>query len=241
LTQTLINTFAKTNAANILVLFLARDMGRKMISQMTFFDFIVGVTIGTMMANVALGTYNESLTAIMSLVTLTLLTVVTGRLGIKSFKFRKLVNSEPVVVIANGKIISKNMNKIRLTISDLMMQLREKNIFNISNVEFAIMEKNGKLSILPKSQQKPLTPADLELDTSYSGLTRDIIIDGQVMTENLADANLDTKWLEDQLRQQDINDITEVFYAGLDTAGNLYISLKDGAKSAELEGKYGIE
>ena len=122
-----------------------------------------------------------------------------------------------------------------------MMKLREKNIFNISNVEFAIIETDGKLSALPTSQQKPLNPSDLNLDTKYTGLTKDIIIDGKMMTENLTQANLDQQWLITELSKQNIQDIEKVFYAGLDSGGNLYVSKKNSNKVSEEKGQYGIE
>ncbi len=239
--KTIINTIIRTTAGYILLLFLTRFMGRKMISQMTFLDFVVGITVGSVTANIALGPNKQAILGASTLIILAILTIATSILRLKSFKFRKLVNSEPIVIIKNGKIIDKNMNKMRLTINDLTMKLREKNIFNISNVEFAIMETDGKLSVLPKSQQKPLTPSDLSLDTKYTGLTKDIIIDGKIMTENLAKTNLDKKWLINQLKKEKIQDITKVFYAGLDTEGNLYTSIKDTEKTTEPEGKYGIE
>jgi len=142
-------------------------------------------------------------------------------------------------MIANGKIMEKNMKKIRLSINDLMMLLREKNIFNISDVEFALMETDGKLSVLPKSQKQPITPADLKLPTTYKGLMKDIIIDGQVMYENLQDANLNEQWLYNELLTKGIKQPQEVFYAGLDTAGNLYVSIQKDER--EKQGKYGLE
>jgi uncharacterized membrane protein YcaP (DUF421 family) len=152
---------------------------------------------------------------------------------------RKLTNSEPVVVIANGRIIEQNMRKIRCQTTQLMMLLREKNAFNIGDVEFAVFETDGKLSVLKKSQQQPLTPADMKIPTPYKGLNKDLIIDGNVMRENLASANINEEGLRDMLAAQGIRDVREVFYGGVDTSGNLYVSKK--VKRKEKEGQYGIE
>jgi len=218
-------------------LILIRFVGRKTVSQMTFFDFIMGVSFGTITANIALGPNRSGAVAV--LVIFVFLTIILDYLHIDSFKLRKMLDSEPIVIIENGKIIEENMRKARMPIEELNMQLREKNVFNISDVEFAVIEINGKLSVQPKSQKQPMTPSDLGLSTSYKGLTRDVIIDGNIMYENLHDADLDEDWLSNHLRQFSVTDVKDVFYAGLDTSGNLYVSQK--RRNRETEGKHGIE
>lgn len=230
----------RSTFAIILLLCVTRFMGRKAISQMTFFDFAVGITIGSVTASLAVSVSNSIYSTVSTLATLALLTVLIDLLHIKSIKFSKLVESEPVVLVANGKINDHNMRRTRSTIEDLNTLLREKNVFNIADVEFAIMENDGKLSVLPKSQKQPVTPSDLNIPTSYKGLTRDIIIDGEILNENLKDASLDKKWLIGQLDRQGIQDIRDVFYAGLDTSGGLYVS-KRHRNEGEKHGKYGTE
>jgi uncharacterized membrane protein YcaP (DUF421 family) len=225
--------------AFVLSLFLVRIMGRKLISQMTFFDFVVGVALGSTVAALAIGPNNTAYNAVTVLVVFTLLAVITGVLHLRSQGFRKLIESEPVTMIANGQIVEGNLAKTRLSLNDLLMLLREKNVFNIGDVEFALLENDGKLSVLPKSQKQPVTPSDLNLATGYKGLTRDLILDGEVMVENLKDAGLDESWLTSRLQAQGTGGVKEVFYAGLDTAGNLYVSLKKSEK--ESHGKYGLE
>lgn len=122
---------------------------------------------------------------------------------------------------------------------ELTSLLRGKNVFNYSNVEFAIIENDGKLSVLPKSQKAPLTPSDLNISTSYKGLTKDLVMDGKLLEENLLSVKLDEKWLNTQLTNQGISSIEQVFYAGLDSAGALYVSVKQDTK--EHHGQYGIE
>lgn len=238
--QTIIQSFLRSILAYFLVLIVARAMGRKAISQMTFFDFVVAITLGSVTANLALGPRATTASSVTVLLTLGTLAVMTGYIHIKSFWGRKIANSEPIVVIENGKINDDNVRKARFTVNELTSLLREKNIFNVSDVEFALIETDGKLSVLPKSQKQPLTPSDMNIPTSYKGLTRDIIIDGKVLDENLKDAHLDEQWLMTQLNQQKINSVEDVFYAGLDTAGNLYVSLKQ-KREKEKHGQYGID
>jgi len=215
-------------------------MGRKLISQMTFFDFVIGVSLGSLAANLAIGTGNAVVTATTALITLAIWELVTGFINIKSFKARKLFDSEPVALIDSGKIVEDNMRRMRLTMSELSMKLREKNIFSFADVEFAIMETDGQLSVLPKSNKVPLTPAHMNIQPTSSGLMSDIIIDGNIMKENLKSAGLNVEWLQSQLNMQSIKNASELFYAGVDANKNLYISKKN-AGNVESYGKYGIE
>ena len=238
--KVLIDTLIRGVSVYILALFLTRLMGRKLVSQMTFFDFIMAVSMGAIIANAVVGQQFTSASAVIAFVILSILTVSLGYLHIKSLRVRKLINSEPVVLVENGTIIEENMKNIKLTINELMMKLREKNAFNLADVEFAIMETDGELSVLPKAEMQPLTPKHMNIQAESSGLTRDIIIDGILLEENLTNAGLDKNWLTAQLNNQNIKDASDVFYAGLDNIKKLHISKKSKSNS-EPHGKYGIE
>lgn len=238
--QEIINSIFRAIFAYLLLLVVARFMGRKALSQMTFFDFAVIITLGSVTANLAMGRESTPASAATVLVTLGVLAIITGYLHIKSVWIRQLTNSEPVMAIENGRILDKNLKKVRFTINELTSLLREKNVFNISNVEFAIIENEGQLSVLPKSQKAPLTPSDMNIQTSYKGLTKDLIMDGKVLTENLKSVKLDENWLNTQLANQGISNIEKVFYAGLDSAGALYVSVKQ-PDTPEYHGQYGID
>ncbi|MFL0251457.1 YetF domain-containing protein [Clostridium neuense] len=224
--NTLLNTAIRSVVVYIIAMFLARLMGKKLISQMTFFDFVIGVSMGSIIANSIVGQTFTSVSAIVSFIILSVLVIATGYMHIKSFKLRKIINSTPDILIDNGNIVETNMKSNRITISELMMKLREKNIFNIANVEFAIMETDGELSVLPKPNEKPLTPNDMNINTTSTGLTHDIIIDGNILEENLKNIGLDKNWLISQLNSQHIKDPSEVFYAGTDNSKKLYVSKK---------------
>lgn len=224
--------------AYFLALLLVRIMGRKAISQMTSFDFIIAVTIGSITANLILDPNGPS-AGITLLITFAALTVIMGVSYIKSIKMSKLINSEPVVIIDRGQIVNKNMEKVRLSLSDLMMMLRQKNFFNISDVEYAVMETNGQLSVLAKAEKQPATVADLNLYAAYQGLTRDLVMDGNILEENLKSAKLKEDDFLYQLKIYGANNVKDVFYAGLDSTGNLYISKKQNG--SEHEGQYGID
>lgn len=139
----------------------------------------------------------------------------------------ELIDFGSIVVIENGKIISENLKTTRLRLDNLLMLLRENDAFSIADVEYAVLETDGKLSVLKKSQKQPVTPSDLNIPTAYIGLTIDIIIDGKVMEENLRGANLDKAWLLQKLQAQNYRCVEDIFYAGLDTSGNLHISSRN--------------
>lgn len=210
----------------IIAMFLARLMGKKLISQMTFFDFVIGVSMGAIIANSIVSQIFTPVSAMVGLIVLSVLVIVTGYIHIKSFKLRKIINSKPDILIDNGNIVETNMKSNRITISELMMKLREKNIFNVADVEFAIIETDGELSVLPKPNQKPLTPSNMNINVTSTGLTQDIIIDGIILDENLKSMGLDRNWLLSQLNSQHIKDASEVFYAGTDNSKKLYVSKK---------------
>jgi uncharacterized membrane protein YcaP (DUF421 family) len=237
--QVISQSFFKAVFAFLVLLIILRILGRKEISQMTLFDLGVAVTMGSVTANLAIGTNHTTLSVTVVLATFGLLALLLGYISLKSFRFRKLINSEPVMVVEKGRINQKNMGKIRLTLDELMPLLREKNVFNIADVEFAIMESDGELSVLPKAEKQPLTPSDLKIPMKYKGLTSDLIMDGSIMEENLRAAGHDTGWLMEQLEVNGIKDRCEVFYAGLDSQGNLYLSKRQ--KAGEKEGEHGID
>lgn len=229
MTQKIIEVVFRSIITYIILLVLGRIIGRKLISRITFFDFIVGVTLGSIAVRIALGSQESPFLAAISAIIITLLVVITDYLDIKSIKFRRLVDGEPIILINNGKLLDCNLRKVKITIDKLMMQLREKNIFNIADVAVSIIESDGKLTVLPKVNKMPVTTGDLNISSDYTGLMDDIIIDGKILYDNLKRVNHDEKWVEAQLKTNDIHEVEEVFYAGLNATGSLYISKKQSS------------
>ncbi|MFT8352054.1 DUF421 domain-containing protein [Clostridium saccharoperbutylacetonicum] len=225
--KVLLMTIIKCVGVYILAIFLTKSIGRKLISQMNFFDFIMGVSMGSIVASAVVDKQFGAISAITALILFCILTIVTGYLSMKSLNIRKIINSEPINLVENGKIIEKNMKENKLTINELMMKLREKNMFHLADVEFAIMETDGELSVLPKADKKPLTPYNMKVNVTSSGIDKDIIIDGIVIDENLKNIGLDKEWLKLELNKQNIKEISEVFYAGVDNTQKLYISKRN--------------
>lgn len=226
MTRKILEVIIRSVATYLMLLALGRIIGRKLLSRITFFDFIVGVTLGSIAVRIALGAQESPVLASIAAVVITILVVITDFLDIKSINFRRLVDGEPITLIINGKILDYNLRKVKISINMLMMQLREKNIFNIDDVALAVIENDGQLTVLRKSSKQPVTAGDLSISNSENRIITDMIIDGKIMYNNLKRTNHDEKWITQQLKAQDINDIEEVFYAGLNAGDTLYVSKK---------------
>jgi uncharacterized membrane protein YcaP (DUF421 family) len=221
----------KALLAFVVILILARWLNKEQLSQLTFYDWIVGITIGSMAANLTNEPEGRILEHVVILVVFSAAAYLTGMMTVKSRPLRKLIEGEPTVVIHNGRILEHNMAKLHYNVDNLLNQLREKNVFNIEDVEFALLEGNGGLSVLLKSQKRPLTPSDLGIPTSYEGLSSEIIVDGQVIYQNLKQNNLDEQWLIAELRKRGYNSPRDIVLATLSSDGELYIdNKKDGTE-----------
>lgn len=222
---TLYEVIWKSLLAYFFLLVLARFMGRKFVNRMTVFDFVVSIMIGTITATYVTKNIADAW-VLVSPAVLAAAAVATSLLTLKSPPARKIIEGEPVVIVQNGRVLENNMRRLRYNLDDLMMQLRDRDIFDIGELEFAVMEPNGKLSVLKKSQHLPLTPQDLGLPTGYKGLASEIVKDGAVVEQNLKQNNLDFPWLYGELRKKGVEDISDVLLADLQTDGTLYVDLR---------------
>ena len=236
----LFSTIIKSILIYVLALILSKLIGIKIISQMNFFDFITGVSVGSMIAKIIINKDHVVFSGIIALITFSLLTIATSYLNLKSYTARRIINAKTLILIENGRIIDKNIKKLKITINELMMKLREKDVFNLEDVQFAIMESNGQLSVLIKANKKPVTPYDMDLKVKSLSLLNDIIIDGKIIDKNLEIAGIDKKWLQCELKKKSINNIEDVFYAGVDKNKKLTISEKY-PDDFNPENKFGIE
>jgi len=222
-----IEVFLQTLLAFSAILIYARILGKQQIGQLTFFDYINGITFGSIAAVLAtdIGPRQTGI-HFLGLTLFAFFTLVAGYISRINRPARKLIAGEPTVVVHNGKILEDNMKKMYYNLDELSMQLRQKNVFDIADVEYAILETDGELSVLLKSQKRPLTPADFNLSTKYEGVPTELIMDGEILFQNLEQNNLDEKWLIQQLQSQGVQDISQVDYAVLRSNGSVYINCK---------------
>lgn len=217
--------FVRGVIAFFTLLIFARVLGKQQISQLTFFDYILGITIGSSAASLTTDLTSAAWPHWIGILTWVLLVLLIQWVTVKWRSAGQELNSEPTIVIVNGKIMDEAMKKMRYSLSDLLEQLRLKDVFDLSQVEFAVLETNGQLSVLKKTQYQPLTPKDMNISTKYAGLSTELIFNGLVIESNLSQANLNRQWLMKELRKQNISDVSAVFYASLDSSGNLYVDL----------------
>ncbi|HEX3029818.1 MAG TPA: DUF421 domain-containing protein [Clostridia bacterium] len=230
----IVNAALKSFVAIMVLFVLCRLMGKKSIAQLTFFDYIVGTTIGSIAAALSADHTIKYAYAVTSLIVWFAFFILVSLISLKSIHGRRFLGSVPTILIQNGHIIETNLKKERFNINDFLEELRLKGAFNVADVEFAILETNGEISVKFKSQKQPLTPSDLNIPTDYEGLSASLIIDGVIMNDNLKLVNLNEKWLMDELNRQNVKAPNEVLLGSLDTKGKLSLYLK---KSNEKEMK----
>lgn len=210
----------------IVLLSMARWSGRKEISQMTFFNLVSAIAFGSIAAALVVNQSVSIVNGVIALLGWAAFTVLTDQLHLKSKRARKLLIGEPVIVIKEGKIMENALKHTRLDTDSLQTMLRQKNIFSLSDVDYAIFETDGTLSVLKKQTKQYVTKSDLKIASNPKNrvpLSTELIADGKVNLNNLAKMNKNQIWLDQQLKQAGIQSIDEVFYAELQQDGTLYV------------------
>lgn len=223
--------FVRTLVLYTLVVIVMRVMGKRQIGQLQPFELAVAIMISELAAIPMQDTGIPLLNGIIPIITLLAAQLIFSFVTLKSTRARALICGRPNILIEKGKINEENLRKELYTLNDLLEQLRIKNVPNISDVEFAILETNGQLSVITKSQKRPLNPDDLKISTKYEGLPLDLIIDGTINHKNLKKAKLSVRWLAAELDKAGIKDAKDVLFANLDSSGNLYLQRKAGKES----------
>jgi len=217
----------RTTFAFIVLLILARFMGKKQISQLTFFHYVTGITIGSIAADIAGESRTPFLDGIISMIWWAVLTMLMSYIAFKSKKARILLDDQPTIVVYEGKIVEASLKKTRLHLNDLSMMLREQSIFSIKDVHYALLETNGELSVLKKTEQQSATKKDVNATIQVPKyLPTEVIAEGKISTRNLTELNLTEEWMHEQLKKQGIGKVENVFFAEVQTDGSLHIDMK---------------
>lgn len=205
------------------LLIFARILGKQQISQLTFFDYVLGITLGSISGSLTTDLSSRAWPHWVGLISWAVLGYLMELISLKWRYASKCLEGEPTIVIMDGKIMEDVLKKMKYTVAELLALLRSKDIFNLNEVAYAILEPNGDISVLKKPEYLPLTPKDMNITVKPSGISTEMIYDGIVIEENLRQLNKDKKWLLEQLKIQGIKDPSEVFLLTLDPGGNLYI------------------
>ncbi len=210
-----------TSLLSAVSLFLiAKIMGHKQMAQLDFFDYITGITIGSIAAELA----TELEAPWKPLIAMVIYGAVAFALTLLAHKFpktRKYVNGTPTIVMDNGKIYRENMKKAKLELSEFMVLCRQEGYFNINDIQTAIFEYNGRITILPKSEKRPLTPKDMNITPEKAEIDTEIIMDGRVLHENLKRLGLNLTWLEKELEKQRYKSAKEIYLGICDKENKL--------------------
>lgn len=202
-------------------------MGRKEISEMTFFNFASAIAIGEIAASLVVDDQLSISNGIYALIGWSLYTILMSYLDIKTLKGRQLLTGSPIILIKEGKILEQALHKCRLDLDTLKAMLRQKDVFSIAEVDFAIFETDGKLSVLKKDSGSSITNKNMyKVKNKLIPFPLEIILDGNIKEENLINSGFDNNWLIAQLQRAGIHSISEVFYAEVQTDGSLYIDKK---------------
>ena len=193
------------------VLFIiTKIMGHKQVAQLDFFDYVSGITIGSIGAELATE-LEEPHRPLIALAVYGLSSLVLNLLAHKIPRTRKYINGTPTILMDGDKLYRKNLKKAKLDLSEFMLLCREQGYFDLGEIQTAVFEHNGKLSVLPKAEARPATPEDLKIPAKVTHIGIEVIMDGRVMGENLSRMGRDERWLKKELQSQGYTDVTKIF------------------------------
>ena len=201
---------------SLITLFLVTKLiGKKQVSQLSLFDYVIGISIGNFAAEMTINLESEELYGIIAVLLFGGIAYLVSVGTMKSIKLRRFFMGSPTILIEHGKILQDNFYKVKYDINDMLEQCRVNGYFDISEIDYAIVEANGELSILAKSEYLPVNRTDMKLKVSKNGLCANVIIDGKVMYNNLKKINKDEKWLNKELKLKG-KDISDIILATVD-------------------------
>ena len=217
---------ARTFILYTTVIVVIRIMGKRQVGELQPYELAITIMISALAAIPMEDVGIPLLFSIIPILLLLTFQEILSLITLKSSRARSIICGKPSIVIENGQLQENELKKLRLNINDLLEQLRIKGYHTIEDIEYALMETTGKVSVIPKSQKRKVTPEDLQIETDYEGLPASLIIDGQIQHSNLKKIGLDQKWLEQSLKNFNITDPSQVLFAALNTQGDLIYQKK---------------
>ena len=202
--------------------FMTKLLGKKQVSELSLFDYVVGISIGNFASEMAINLEAEFFNAMLAIVVFGVLAYIISILTLKSLKLRKFFIGSPTILLEHGNLIYKNMKKSMIDVNDILSQAREMGYFDISEVEFAILEANGKISFLPKGEYKNINIKDMNLKIEKQGLCANVIMDGNIMNDNLNNIGKDEEWLLHELDVKGKN-VSDILLATVDINDKIVI------------------
>ncbi len=222
----------RTLFAVVVLFFLTKLLGKRQVSQLSFFEYITGITLGSIAAYISLDTDKTWHLGVIALAVWVACSFSIELLQIKSKKARDFIDFKSTVLIKDGKILEENMKKEKLSTDELLEELRKKDVFKVADVEFAIMESDGAINVLLTRENQPLTPKHLGIKVAPEQETQAVIMDGKILDEPLDTLNLSRGWLNGELEKQGLT-VENVFLGQVDSYGELTVDLY--ADSVQLQ------
>ncbi len=212
-----------TSLLSVIALFvITKALGHKQIAQLDFFDYVTGITIGSIGAEMATE-LEEPWKPLIAMLVYGIVALLLSIITSKCQCLRKFINGTPTVIMNNGKLYRDNMRKAKLDLSEFLVMCRQEGFFNLNDIQTAVFEYNGRLTILPTSVKRPANPTDLNLSPEPECIYTELIMDGHIMDENLKRKGLDIKWLEKQIKQKGYKESYDIFLAVCDDKNELTI------------------
>lgn len=207
----------------IILFVLTKCMGKKQVSQMNIFDYLIGITIGSIAADISLDIEKNIIAGILSLVIYGLSGVLVTYLSLKSIRLRRIFSGVPTILIENGKILKNSLTKEGIDINDLQEEARQSGYFDLSKINYAILETTGKISFLPYTKEEPVTKKDMKIKVKNESLCANIIIDGTIIENNLINMKKDKSWLNKELKKNGYKDYKNIMLLTLDNNEKIMI------------------
>ena len=213
---------------SLTVLFIVTKLlGKKQVSQLSLFDYVIGISIGNFAAEITMNMETQFMNGIVAIIVFGLMAFSVSILTMKSITLRRFFMGTPTILIQEGKILEKNLKKVKFDVNDLLEECRSKNFFDIKDIEYALLESKGTLSILSKDENKILTKKDMNIKPIKKSLIANVIIDTKIMKQNLENMNKDEEWLKKQLEEKGYKETDNILLATLDINEKLIIYEKN--------------
>lgn len=211
----------------VFLFFVTKMIGKKQISQLSLFDYIVGITIGSIAADISLDLEKNLIAGLISLFIFCFAAYLISIITSKSIKARRFFTGVPTVLVENGEIIESGLRKTKIDTNELLAEARIAGYFDLSEIDYAIMEINGSISFMPKEKEKPATKKDMKIKSDKSGLIANVIIDGNYMENNMKAINKDKKWLDHEMKIQGYENYDDILLATVDSNDKLTVYKKN--------------
>lgn len=215
------------------IFILTKIVGYREMSQLSMFDYVNSITIGSIAAEMATSLDENYMAPLTALVVYAVCALLVAWATSKSMGFRKFIEGKPLILLDKGELYRENLKKAKMDIQELLVQCRVKGYFDISKLETIVLEGDGKVSILPKATERPLTPSDMSLAPQEDYLVANVILDGQIMHANLRHTGNDEKWLRNQIKGQGVEKVEDVLLATCDVSNQLTVFRKNSRKETE--------